>query len=504
MKPIVWTIAGSDSGGGAGLQADLKAFDAFGVHGCCAVAAITAQHSRAVERIEIVSPDVLDAQLAALAKDMPPRAIKTGLLGSVDNLRVVARWVDRLRVPLVVDPVLGATTGARFADDALVAAYRDELLPRAALATPNQREAGLLGDDALRRCGAFVITGGDDGGALAVDTLHTPQGSGTLALARIATPHHHGSGCVYAASAAAALALGFVEVEAAVLAKMATAQALRSGYAAGQGAGPVHPQPGFALVRDNLPALGPTGWDFPPMSADELGLYAIVDSAEGVERVLAAGVRTVQLRIKQAADLPAQVARAATAARRAGARLFVNDDWRLAIEHGAFGVHLGQEDLAGADLHAIAASGLRLGVSTHAFWEVCRATALRPSYIACGPIHATALKEMPWTPQGDDNLAYWCRLLLGTPVVAIGGMDAPRAREAMRCGAAGVAVIGAITRAADPEGAIAALQHAVQAGREAFADGDRRPAPALPKSTLSLGPPDRAVPGQGSLSHPSG
>ena len=95
--PIVWTVAGSDSGGGAGLQADLRAFDAFGVHGCSVVAAVTAQNSIGVERIDAISPDLLDAQLAALAVDMPPAAIKTGLLGSTENLLVLVAWIDRLR-----------------------------------------------------------------------------------------------------------------------------------------------------------------------------------------------------------------------------------------------------------------------------------------------------------------------------------------------------------------------------------------------------------------------
>ena len=96
-RAVVWSIAGSDSGCGAGLQADLKALAAFGVHGCTAVTAITAQNSQAVTRLEPVSADTLDAQLAALAHDLPPQAIKTGLLGSVDNVHVVCRWVDRLR-----------------------------------------------------------------------------------------------------------------------------------------------------------------------------------------------------------------------------------------------------------------------------------------------------------------------------------------------------------------------------------------------------------------------
>ena len=121
--PVVWSIAGSDSGAGAGLQADLRAFDAFALHGCTAVAAITAQNSVGVERVEPVAADVLDAQLAALAADMPPSAVKTGLLGSAENVRCVAAWVDRLRrdrpVALVVDPVWRATTGADLAGSAL-------------------------------------------------------------------------------------------------------------------------------------------------------------------------------------------------------------------------------------------------------------------------------------------------------------------------------------------------------------------------------------------------
>ena len=124
--PILWSIAGTDSGGGAGLAADQRAADAFGVHLCPVVAAVTAQNTTAVTHIEAVPPELLDAQLAALAEDMPPRVIKTGLLGSAANALVVARWVDRLRtrapVQLVIDPVLRASTGAAFADPALMRA----------------------------------------------------------------------------------------------------------------------------------------------------------------------------------------------------------------------------------------------------------------------------------------------------------------------------------------------------------------------------------------------
>ena len=505
--PVVWSIAGSDSGAGAGLQADLRAFDAFALHGCTAVAAITAQNSVGVERVEPVAADVLDAQLAALAADMPPSAVKTGLLGSAENVRCVAAWVDRLRrdrpVALVVDPVWRATTGADLASGALREALLRELLPRATVITPNRAEAAwLLGWDAvamsspaaveqagaaLRALGpqAVVVTGGDAGGQRSLDWIDTPEATGWLALPRVATPHHHGSGCVFAASMAAALALDFCAADAAVIAKMSTTQALRSAIPAGRGAGAVRPQRGFGLQADAMPSLMARAnlqpQAFAALADPHLGLYAVVDSAAWVERVLAAGVRTVQLRIKEGAhdELSREVLRSVQAARRVQAQLFVNDHWQLAIEHGAYGVHLGQEDLQTADLDALRSAGTRLGISSHCYWEVCRAHALRPSYIACGPIHATTTKDMPWWPQGAGNLAYWSNLLR-TPVVAIAGMDEARSTEAVRCGAAGVAVLRGITQVGDPEAAITTLSAAVEQGRR----WERLLPSALPRSTL--------------------
>ena len=506
--PIVWSIAGSDSGAGAGLQADLRALDSFDVHGCTAVAAITAQNSVSVERVEPVATDLLDAQLAALASDLPPRAIKTGLLGSVESVRCVAGWVDRLRrdrsVALVIDPVWRASTGADLASTALREVLLRELLPRATVITPNRAEAAwLLGWDAaamsdpavveraataLRALGpqAVVITGGDAGGHRSLDWIDTPEAQGWLSLPRVDTPHHHGSGCVFAASMAAALALEFCTADAAVIAKMSTTHALRQASAAGRGAGAVRPRRGFGLHPELLPSLhvdpDTETRGFAALTDRRLGLYAVVDSADWVERVLAAGVCTLQLRIKEGAreHLSREVLRSVQAARAAHAQLFINDHWQLAIEHGAYGVHLGQEDLLSADMDALRSAGLRVGLSTHSYWEVCRAHAWAPSYIACGPIHPTTTKEMPWRPQGPGNLAYWCRVL-HEPVVAIAGMDIERSHEAMRCGAAGVAVLRGIVQASDPSHAIQGLQAAMVAGSLAAP----LPAPELPRSTCS-------------------
>jgi hydroxymethylpyrimidine kinase/phosphomethylpyrimidine kinase/thiamine-phosphate diphosphorylase len=509
-RPVVWSVAGSDSGAGAGVQADLRAFDAMEVHGCTVIAAITAQNTVAVERIEPVAVELLDAQLDALACDMPPDAIKTGMLGSVENLRAVMACLDALRgvrpVALVVDPVWRATTGASLADAAMRDAMLHELLPRTTVLTPNRAEAAwLLGLDpaaldtasaieraaaALRALGpqAVVITGGDAGSEHASDWIDTPEARGWLTLPRVATPHHHGSGCVFAASLAAALARGFCAADAAVVAKMCTARALREAQvagSAGRGAGAVRPVPGFGNDPDLLPSLrdvpGLDESQFLPLSVRRLGLYAVVDSADGVGRVLVAGVRTMQLRIKDGtrADLSDEVRRSVHMARAFDAQLFINDHWELAIEHGAYGVHLGQEDLQSADLAALRAAGLRVGISTHSYWEVCRAHAHAPSYIACGPIHATVTKEMPWWPQGPGNLAYWCSVLR-EPVVAIAGMDDERSREAVRCGAAGVAVLRGIVTASNLQESVDGLVAAINEGAWA----EPLPAPSLPRPTL--------------------
>ena len=495
-RPVVWSVAGCDSGGGAGLAADLRAFDALRVHGCTALAALTAQNSVAVQRVQATDPDMLEAQLAALAADLPPAVIKTGMLGSAANVRVLARWVRRLReqapVALVIDPVWRASSdGGTLADAELRRALRGELLPLATLCTPNRREAAWLLDlplfvsdaqllaavpalQSLSGC-SWVVTGGDEATAQARDLLISPQFQGWLSSPRLPTPHHHGSGCTFAAALAGALAQGFCAADAAVLAKMATLHALRAGGPAGAGAGPVRAEPGFARQPAQLPAADPLQGRLErlPEAAfapcDLQGLYAVVDSAAWVERLLLAGVRTLQLRIKRAPDaaLEAEVQRAVQAARAAGARLYLNDHWQLALRHGAYGVHLGQEDLAdpALDLPALQAAGLRLGLSTHSLWELARAAVLRPSYIACGPVYPTATKPMPWRPQGAHNLAWWSGLLAPLPVVAIGGLTPERAVNAARAGAAAVAVASGLTAAPDPEAAALAYQAAWQAGR---------------------------------------
>ncbi|EOC0096092.1 thiamine phosphate synthase [Cronobacter dublinensis] len=182
-----------------------------------------------------------------------------------------------------------------------------------------------------------------------------------------------------------------------------------------------------------------------------LGLYPVVDSVEWIARLLEAGVRTLQLRIKDKtdADVEADVRAAIDLGKRYHARLFINDYWRLAIKHQAYGVHLGQEDLQTADLNAIRAAGLRLGVSTHDDMEIDVALAVRPSYIALGHVFPTQTKQMPSAPQGLAQLAAHVQRLGDYPTVAIGGISLARAPAVLKTGVGSIAVVSAITQAGD-------------------------------------------------------
>lgn len=198
-----------------------------------------------------------------------------------------------------------------------------------------------------------------------------------------------------------------------------------------------------------------------------LGLYPVVDSVDWIARLLDWGVSTLQLRIKdpQATDLEQQIQQSIELGRRYQARLFINDYWQLAIKHGAYGVHLGQEDIQTADLDALRQAGLRLGISTHDAAELAEALALKPSYVALGHIFPTQTKEMPSQPQGLINLAAAVKQAGSTPTVAIGGISEDRVVDILATGVGSVALVSAITKAADPEQATKRLLQQVEGAR---------------------------------------
>lgn len=261
--PVALTIAGSDSGGGAGIQADLLTFAALGVHGTSAITALTAQNTRGVAGVHVPPVEFLQAQLDAVLDDLPVAAVKTGMLATAEVVGAVADLTAAGRLPnLVVDPVLVSSTGARLLDPGAESAYLDDLLPRALVATPNTREAAaLLGepvvtvDDAraaARRIAGLgprwvVVKGGhlapEGAGADAVDVVfEAATGEATeLRLPRVATRNDHGTGCTFAAATAALLARGRPVPEALTGAKRFVHDGLvaSSAWTLGGGHGPV-------------------------------------------------------------------------------------------------------------------------------------------------------------------------------------------------------------------------------------------------------------------------
>lgn len=256
--PVALTIAGSDSSGGAGIQADLKTFTVLGVYGASAITALTAQNTTGVTGVLATPADFVTAQIAAVATDLNVKASKIGMLANAEIITAVSQAIRAHQLhPVVLDPVMVATSGDRLLAPDAVAALRDDLLPRVDLLTPNLLEAAdLLGtsvaktreetEDQGRRllalgCGAVLMKGGHGGGDMAVDLLLDRAGCLAFERPRLQTENTHGTGCTLSAAIAAYLALGHDPRTAVANAKDFVWQALASatGQRIGHGSGPV-------------------------------------------------------------------------------------------------------------------------------------------------------------------------------------------------------------------------------------------------------------------------
>ena len=256
---IAVTIAGSDSGGGAGIQADLKTFSSLGVYGASVVTALTAQNTKGVTGIHDVPPDFIAAQIDAVFSDLAVGAVKIGMLSQTATIEAVASGLDRHKpANVVLDPVMVAASGDRLLEPDAVECLRRLLIPRALVITPNLPEAAALlgiaeaaGEPAMREqaekllalgANAVLIKGGHDSGAESVDLLVEPHGTTRLAAARVATKNTHGTGCTLSSAIAAELAQGLDLAEAARAAKAYVTAAIAAAdrLTVGSGHGPVH------------------------------------------------------------------------------------------------------------------------------------------------------------------------------------------------------------------------------------------------------------------------
>jgi hydroxymethylpyrimidine kinase/phosphomethylpyrimidine kinase/thiamine-phosphate diphosphorylase len=501
IRQMVLNFSGNDTAGLAGLAMDVKVQNAFEVHSAVVITANTAQNNEKVISINCVADAVFQDQLDAV-DTLPITAVKVGLIGSITQAEQIKNFVQEKKLPLILDPVIASSSGAKFIDDNFILFLKEQLLPHTTLLTPNIMEAEVLANikikttkDIVTAAAALLVLGVNavliKGGHFADNSSdnksnnnidHTQENivqdyfsDGTMSFwlsnQKIATQNSRGTGCALASAVASSIALGYSLYDAVVIAKMAISQGLRQAYAVedanfvkgiAQSYGPVNITH-FPCDQIDLPLLTHMPVDslaissFPECNQPLLGLYPVVDRAEWITRLVSTGVTTIQLRVKDLLgdELEREIKRAIELGVQNNCRLFINDHWQLAIKYNAYGVHLGQEDLADANISEIKKAGLRLGLSTHCHYEVARAHSYKPSYIACGPVFHTTTKDMPWVPHGLKGLSYW-RGVLNYPLVAIGGINTERFESVAATGVDSVAMITAITLAQDPRGVAAA------------------------------------------------
>jgi len=486
MTVCVLTIAGSDPCGGAGVQADLRAFGALGVAGLSAITALTVQNSQGVTAVHPVEAEVLAAQIAAVLSDSPVGAVKIGMLGGAAQVEAVAGALQQFRPPhLVLDPVLASTGGVPLLDENGIAALLEKLLPLCELVTPNLEECRRLtglqvaGPDAAREAALRLRSLG--AGSVLIKGGHLPQAPSDLLLdadgafhllagERVDTPHTHGTGCLLSAAIAAELARGRPLLEAATSAKQLVSLALQHPVVIGRGRG--YPDPGSAWERRHPAGTDPRRQDAgaPRSHADRLallqGLYVLTapelrpdrDALAVAHAALAGGAKIIQLRDK-GSSTPAlvEMARQLNALAREHHALFiVNDRVEVALAAQADGVHLGPDDLPPADARRLLGPDAIIGVSVSDVAEA-RAAAPYASYLGVGAIFGSTTKSDAGPPVGVERIAQIKAAFPNHPIVAIGGISQDNIGAVARAGAAAAAVISAVVCAPDMQAAVETL-----------------------------------------------
>lgn len=483
MVPVVLTIGGTDSSGGAGLSQDQRSLQSMNVQQRLVVSLVSAQTHDKHLHCEPVSDESFHAQLEAAFAPSPPNAIKIGALANHRQVAmIIAVLTQYPAIPVVWDPVLQTSGGGSLGELSFDAVA--DLLAVTTIATPNLPELGVLTGFTLRHdgdeleaahqllalgCQHVLVTGGHRSIAEPLrDRLYSNEQIWQFLPRSKVSSGLRGSGCLLASAIAGVLALNYDVADAVCYAEAVVASGFSAAAPVDDGATPLvttiattPPPPKnqhFPVVERGLnrplPALC-----FPRLRIPQPGLYPVVDSVDWLKKLLPLGFSIIQLRIKQPTNaLSQQIKQAVELARQFDTQLFINDHWQLAVEHQAFGVHLGQDDLAAADLHAITNAGLRLGVSTHGYAELCRVLPLTPSYIALGHVYPTRTKAMPSMPQGTSRLADYRALCGDIPTVAIGGISLDNIDSVVSTGVDSVAVVTAITESPDVPTAVHALK----------------------------------------------
>ncbi|MEG3765189.1 thiamine phosphate synthase [Alteromonas sp. 14N.309.X.WAT.G.H12] len=482
MKTVL-LIGGIDSSGGAGLAQDVRANCDGQLHTVTVCTLVSAQSHTTTNGVVAVPSDLLEQQLICAFSPPGPQAIKIGALANDEQGAIVTRYLrDNPAIPVVWDPIQSSSSGGVLG--ALSFDSICSLLPHITLLTPNLDELkGLTGlpvnTDKQQwqaahnlmgfGCQHVLVKGGHRHGSNEMfDILYQHETCWHYKHKHRQPFSLRGSGCLLASAIADALARNYPVEDAVCIAEAKIAGAYRLAHQVDDQKAVTSYVP-CPPALDDFPAVyrgffaTKPAVTFAPLHHKSPGLYPVVHSIEWLARLLPLGIRIIQLRIKASAashtaQLSKTIKQAVALCARYSTQLFINDHWQLAMEHGAYGVHLGQEDLSKANTEHIAQAGLRLGVSTHGYAELCRAIALKPSYIALGHVYPTRTKKMPSSPQGPARLKAYAALCGDIPTVAIGGINSDNLDEVLACNVNSVAVVTAITESANPEATALMLQ----------------------------------------------
>lgn len=467
-QAIIWTIAGIAARDNAATQVALNTINVLGGRG---------YHVST----ELLSDGDFAAELAILHAAPVASAIKIGEIATVSHITMLANFLKEYKqqhpaVNIIYEPLSVSLTDM-MADTALIEMVKTRLLPLIDILIVNQPSLAssaaelfsctkqamnsLLGLGLKGICVKAVainINNKDVQQAIVLDIYADAQREVLLSSpsSAIAKADHTG---IFSAALATVIAQDYPVDDALVVARAYLNQPSEA-WPSNRSHFPLVVLPNTELGDQlGLAQQMQLAYDFAPCDTTRLGLYPVVDTVEWLEKVLQQGVKTLQLRIKDKtpAEVVDDIKAAVALGRQYQARLFINDYWQLAIEHGAYGVHLGQEDMLIADFVAIKKAGLKLGLSTHGYYEILRAHQIKPSYIALGHIYPTVTKDMPSKPQGLQRLQRYADLMQDYPLVAIGGISIARAPQVAATGVGSIAVVTAITRADDYKQAIADL-----------------------------------------------
>ncbi|KAK9287311.1 hypothetical protein L1049_015724 [Liquidambar formosana] len=469
--PHVLTVAGSDSGAGAGIQADLKACAARGVYCSTVITAVTAQNTVGVQGVNIVPEEFVAEQLKSVLSDMRVDVVKTGMLPSIGIVKVLLESLKEFPVrALVVDPVMVSTSGDVLAGPSILTGLREELLPLADIVTPNLKEAAaLLGGKQLETVADMrsaaklihnmgprnvLVKGGDLPASVdAIDIFFDGDDFYELRSSRIETRNTHGTGCTLASCIAAELAKGSPVLLAVKVAKCFVETALDYSKDIVIGNGPQGPFDHLLRLKNNAHNCYRHG----VFNPSDLFLYAVTDSGmnkrwgrsimDAVKAAIEGGATIVQLREKDAETRDfLEAAKACLAICRSnGVPLLINDRIDVALACDADGMHVGQSDMPARVVRTLLGPEKIIGVSCKTPEQAQRAWIDGANYIGCGGVYSTNTKANNPTV-GLDGLKTVC-LASKLPVVAIGGIGVSNACSVMEIGVPnlkGVAVVSAL------------------------------------------------------------